>query len=64
MMDVLDRDGRTVLASAGPFNEGNNDSQHVVKLPERAGNRWILRFHNRASTWFYIERITLLERAP
>jgi len=64
MMEVLDRDGRTVLASAGPFNEGNNDSQHVVKLPERAGNRWILRFHNRASTWFYIERITLLERAP
>ena len=64
MMEVLDHDGQTVLASAGPFNEGNNESRHIVKLPQSAGRRWVLRFHNRASTWFYIGKITLLERAP
>ena len=59
-MDILDVQGNIVLASVGPFNKGNVYQEHTVKVPERAGLRFILRFHNEVSTWFYIERITLV----
>jgi hypothetical protein len=58
-IQILDTGGRLVLANAGPFNEGNEYSEHIIRVPQRAGQRFILRFRNNASTWFYIENLEL-----
>lgn len=57
-MQILDTKGR-VLASAGPFNEGNVWSEHAIKVPTKAAYRFILHFHNAASTWFYIDTLVM-----
>jgi hypothetical protein len=58
-IQILDTGGRLVLANSGPFNEGNEYSEHSIRVPQRAGQRFILRFRNNASTWFYIENLEL-----
>ena len=58
-MEILDLKGKIVFASSGPFRRGNVYSEHKVKVPAKAGQRFILRFSNHASTWFYIESLTL-----
>ena len=58
-MEILDLEGKIVFASSGPFRRGNVYSEHKVKVPAKAGQRFILRFRNHTSTWFYIEKLTL-----
>ena len=58
-MQLLDARGNLVMANAGPFKKGNNYSEHSIKVPAHTGRRFILRFTNQASVWFYIEKLTL-----
>ena len=58
-MDILDVAGSVVRASAGPFDRGNTYSEHTLVVPEEFRHRFLLRFRNEASNWFYIERVTL-----
>ena len=57
-MSVLDLKGK-VLASAGPFSRGNVWEEYTLKVPAKAGRRFILHFHNEISMWFYINKIEL-----
>lgn len=58
-MEILNTTGDLVLATAGPFREGNVYSQHHIEVPPSAGHRFILKFRNQAGVWFYIEKLTL-----
>ncbi|MDP6523483.1 MAG: PQQ-binding-like beta-propeller repeat protein [Kiritimatiellia bacterium] len=58
-MEILNAEGNLVLATSGPFREGNVYSEHRVAVPPIAGRRFILKFQNQAGTWFYIEKLTL-----
>jgi len=57
-IEFLDLRGN-LLGSAGPFNKGNTWSEHVVNIPPRAGTHFVLRFHNEAGSWYYIDTIRL-----
>ena len=58
-MQILDMQGNIAHATAGPFRIGNKYSEHMINVPEKVGQRFMLRFRNTASTWFYIEKLTL-----
>lgn len=58
-LQIAHLDGTVILAASGPFNKGNVYSEHTVRVPETAGQQFILRIHNEATIWFYIERLTL-----
>ena len=47
------------LAGLGPLKGGNSWAEYTLKFPRTAGNHVFLRFHNTASTWFYIDTITI-----
>jgi len=55
---VLDKRGNVLLES-GPHAGGNTWGEHRLKLPASVGTHFILRLHNEASTWYYINRIEL-----
>jgi hypothetical protein len=50
------------LAGIGPLKGGNKWAEYTLKLPRNAGNHVFLRFHNTASTWFYIDTIKFLKK--
>ena len=50
------------LAGMGPLKGGNKWAEYTLKLPRNAGNHVFLRFHNTASTWFYIDTIKFLKK--
>ena len=45
------------IAGIGPLTGGNSWAEYTLKLPRGAGNHLFLKFHNTASTWFYIDTI-------
>ncbi|MDX1564686.1 MAG: hypothetical protein R3236_04725, partial [Phycisphaeraceae bacterium] len=57
-IEILDLKGR-VLSSVGPFSKKNVWQEYTIKVPPKAGRRFILHFHNTISTWFYIHKIEL-----
>jgi len=60
-LQIADLNDTVILAASGPFNKGNVYSEHAVRVPETAGQQFLLRIHNEASTWFYIEHLGLYE---
>jgi len=50
------------LAGMGPLKGGNKWAEYTLKFPRTAGNHVFLRFHNTASTWFYIDTIKFLKK--
>ena len=58
-MTITDLKGDLIYARAGPFNKGNVYSEHTVNVPEHLAHRFVLRFYNEATVWFYIEKLTL-----
>jgi len=57
-IEVLDPKGKTV-AAIGPLAGGNKWAQFTLKVPATVGHHFFLRFRNHASTWFYINTLTL-----
>lgn len=57
-IEVLDPKG-TPVAALGPLGGGNRWAQFVLEVPPAAGRHFFLRFRNHASTWFYINTLTL-----
>jgi len=52
-MEVLDAKGQ-VVARSGPHGGGNHWGQFGITVPPKVGSRFVLHFHNEASTWFFI----------
>ncbi|MDP6544279.1 MAG: hypothetical protein QGH60_09830 [Phycisphaerae bacterium] len=50
------------LAGMGPLKGGNSWQEFTLKLPRNVGNHVFLKFHNTASTWFYIDTIKFLKK--
>jgi len=50
------------IAGMGPLKGGNSWQEFTLKLPRSVGNHVFLRFHNTASTWFYIDTIKFLKK--
>ncbi|MBL7219750.1 MAG: hypothetical protein ISS69_06540 [Phycisphaerae bacterium] len=57
-IQVLNPRGKP-LAVMGPLKGGNSWAEYTLELPKGAGNHVFLKFRNDASTWFYINTITL-----
>ena len=57
-IQILSPKGK-VLATMGPLKGGNSWAEFTLELPSNAGNHVFLKFRNDASTWFYINTITL-----
>ncbi|MBI1373779.1 MAG: hypothetical protein GC159_13730 [Phycisphaera sp.] len=55
---ILDKRGKE-LASTGPHGGGNNWGEFTLDVPRTAGTRFVLRFHNEVSHWYYINKIEL-----
>ncbi len=58
-IEFLDVRGKR-LAFMGPLKGGNRWAEFTLKLPRGAPNHIFLKFHNTASTWFYIDTLKLL----
>jgi hypothetical protein len=57
-VQVLDPKGK-VVAQFGPRGGGNEWLECALEVPPGAGNRFVLRFHNEISAWFFIAAIEL-----
>ena len=57
-IEFFDARGKRITG-IGPLSGGNQWAEHTLKLPRTAGKHLFLRFHNTASTWFYIHTLKL-----
>jgi len=55
-IEFFDARGKRI-AGIGPLSGGNRWAEYTLKLPRTAGSHLFLRFHNTASTWFYIHTL-------
>ncbi len=58
-IEFLDVRGKRI-AGVGPFSGGNAWAEFTLKLPRGSPNHVLLKFHNTASGWFYIDTLKLL----
>ncbi|MDH3582669.1 MAG: hypothetical protein OER86_00450 [Phycisphaerae bacterium] len=57
-MEILDSKGR-VIATMSSQGKGNVWDEYTLKVPAKAGRKFVLHFQNVISTWFYINKIEL-----
>jgi len=58
-IEFLDAKGNRI-AGMGPLGGGNKWAEFTLKIPRGSRNHMFLKFHNTASTWFYIDTLKLL----
>jgi len=58
-IEFLDARGKRI-AGMGPLRGGNSWHEFTLKIPRGSRNHMFLKFHNTASSWFYIDTLKLL----
>ncbi|MBE3070477.1 MAG: hypothetical protein IMZ66_09615 [Planctomycetes bacterium] len=55
-IEIQDLKGKTLM-KAGPYEGGNKWHEYPLNVPPSVGPRFILKVHNTAAAWFYIDTI-------